>query len=366
MAAERLDIRSMLPGEIEAEIKSLGLPSYRAKQIFRWLSRGAESFSEMSDIPRSAVPMLEERFRIDSPHALSRQVSSDGTEKILWELSDKNTVESVVMSYKYGNTICVSSQVGCRMGCAFCASTIGGLVRNLTAGEILSQIIFAEKETGKKISHVVMMGIGEPLDNMDNVLRFLSLCREADGVCIGMRNISLSTCGLTEKIDKLADYNLQLTLSVSLHGPDDETRSRIMPVNRAYGVKKVLGACERYFQKTGRRISFEYAMIDGVNDSLRHAQLLADAVSGAGAHVNLIRLNEVEGSPLHPSTQENLKRFTEYLRRRKINVTVRRRLGRDISAACGQLRRKKMLQSGAEDKNELLEFDRQRNSSKAE
>ncbi len=366
MAAERLDIRSMLPAELEAEIKELGLPAYRAKQVFKWLSSGAESFAEMTNIPRSALPALEERFRIDSPRALRTQTSSDGTEKILWELADGNTVESVVMSYKYGNTICVSSQVGCRMGCAFCASTIGGLVRNLTAGEILSQIIFAEKETGKKISHVVMMGIGEPLDNLDNVLRFLKLCQEPEGTCIGMRRISLSTCGLTEKIDKLADYNLQLTLSVSLHGPDDETRSRIMPVNRAYGVKKVFEACESYFRKTGRRISFEYAMIDGVNDTRRHAQLLADAIAGTGAHVNLIRLNEVEGSPLRPSTQENLKRFVEYLEKRKINVTVRRRLGRDISAACGQLRRKSMLQNGAEDRNELLELDRQRNSSKAE
>jgi len=235
------------------------------------------------------------------------------------------------------------------MGCAFCASTVGGLVRSLSAGEILAQIIFAEKESGKKISNIVMMGIGEPLDNMDNVLRFLKLCSNQDGLGIGMRHISLSTCGLTEKIDKLSEYNLQLTLSVSLHAPDDETRSRIMPVNKAYGVDKVFDACTRYFDKTGRRISFEYAMIAGVNDTMEHAKLLARRLAGTGAHLNLILLNEIEGSPLHPSSKADLDRFVDYLRSKRVNVTIRRRLGRDISAACGQLRRKNAQHTAAEE-----------------
>ena len=247
------------------------------------------------------------------------------------------------MRYKYGNTVCVSSEVGCAMGCAFCASTLGGLVRRLTAGEILDQVLFTQIDSGQPVSHIVLMGIGEPLDNYDAVIRFLELVNHPDGMNISMRHISLSTCGLTERIDKLASLHLQLTLSVSLHAPDDETRNRIMPVNRSCGVDKLLETCRRYFAETGRRISFEYAMIDGVNDTRWHGELLAKKLAGMGAHVNMIPLNNVEESPLKPSSRENICRFQQILERSGITATVRRSLGGDIDASCGQLRRKQLL-----------------------
>ena len=343
----KIDIKSMYQEELESALKSLGYPGYRGKQIFKWLSSGARNFDQMLNLPSTLRKELSSKFYITAPEIVRKQVSKlDGTVKYLWKLSDGNCIESVVMKYEHGNTVCVSSQVGCAMGCAFCASTIGGRIRNLTASEILDQVIFSQIDSGCKISNIVMMGIGEPLDNFENVIRFLHLVNDPDGVGIGMRHISLSTCGLTEKVDKLAELNLQLTLSVSLHGPDDVTRSKIMPVNKAYGVDKVLDTCKRYFSKTGRRISFEYAMIDGVNDSPYHARLLAKKLSGSGCHVNLIMLNEVEESNLRPSSQENLKRFIGILRQSGINVTLRRKLGPDIEASCGQLRRKAQVSSG--------------------
>ena len=244
------------------------------------------------------------------------------------------------MRYRHGNSVCISSQVGCAMGCAFCASTLGGRVRNLTAAELLDQVIFTQKDSGASISNIVLMGIGEPLDNYENVKRFLTLVNHPDGMNIGMRHISLSTCGLIKGIDRLAEEGLQLTLSVSLHAPDDETRTRLMPVNRACGVDALLAACRRYFEKTGRRISYEYAMIDGVNDSPRQAALLADRLEGTVAHVNLIPLNHVEESPLKPSPR--VAAFQKQLEKRGITATVRRRLGSDIDASCGHLRRKAM------------------------
>ena len=249
------------------------------------------------------------------------------------------------MRYHHGNSVCISSQVGCAMGCAFCASTIGGKVRNLTAGELLDQVIFTQKDSGHPISNIVLMGIGEPLDNYDNVRRFLTLVNHPDGLNIGMRHISLSTCGLIRGIDRLAEEGLQLTLSVSLHAPDDETRSALMPVNRGAGVAALFEACRRYFAKTGRRISYEYAMIEGVNDTPRHAALLADQLEGTVAHVNLIPLNHVEESPLKPST--HVSAFQRQLEKRGITATVRRRLGSDIDASCGQLRRKALKDRGA-------------------
>ena len=339
-ATEKRDIKSMLPEELERSLKDMGEPAFRAKQIFKWLWTGVETFEEMSNIPQKLRERLDREFYITCPQVERKQCSAvDGTIKYLWRLRDGNCVESVVMRYEHGNTVCVSSQVGCAMGCAFCASTIGGRVRNLAPSEIMDQVLFSQKDSGVKISNIVMMGIGEPLDNFDAVIKFLTLVNNPDGLNIGMRHISLSTCGLTEKVDKLAGYNLQLTLSVSLHAPDDETRSAIMPVNRAYGVEKVLEACRRYFQATGRRISFEYAMIDGVNDTRNHARLLASELKGTGSHVNLIPLNHVEESPLRPSKPENLREFISVLRKNGINVTVRRKLGPDIDASCGQLRR---------------------------
>jgi 23S rRNA (adenine2503-C2)-methyltransferase len=337
------DIKSLLLPELTDTLTDMGEPAYKAVSVFRWLHSGVESFSEMTDISKALRVKLDERFYITVPEVLRKQVSQqDGTVKYLWRLSDGNSVESVLMRYEHGNSICISSQVGCRMGCRFCASTIGGLVRSLAPSELVDQVLFSQKESGLHISNIVLMGIGEPLDNFDNVKRFLKLISDPNGMNIGMRHISLSTCGLVEKVDKLGEDNLQLTLSVSLHAPDDETRSRLMPVNKAYGVDELLSACRRYFKKTGRRISFEYAMIDGVNDTPYHARLLADKLKHMASHVNLIQLNRVTESEFEPTSRENLKKFVGILRDSGINVTVRRRLGGDIDASCGQLRRKSL------------------------
>ena len=341
MTDDRKDILSLLPEELEAELAAMGEQKFRAAQIFQWLGRGVRSFDGMSNLSLDLRRKLGERFFLYEPKVLSKQVSAlDGTIKYLWELRDGNAVETVVMSYRHGNTVCVSSQVGCRQGCAFCASTIGGLVRNLSASEILDEVLFSELDSGKKISNIVLMGIGEPLDNFDNVMRFLELVNHPKGMNIGMRHISLSTCGIIESFDELADRDLQLTLSVSLHAPDDETRSRIMPANHGRGVDQLINACKAYFEKTGRRISFEYAMIDGVNDSPEQAKLLAKHAKAVSAHVNLIPLNHVEERQFQPSTPEHLKQFIKILEDSGVNVTVRRRLGSDVDASCGQLRRK--------------------------
>ena len=335
------DIKAMLPDEIAAALAELGEPKYRAKQIFQWLARGVESFDEMTDVSKKLRETLKREFFITKLKMLRKQVSSiDGTIKYLWELPDGNAVETVVMQYRHGNTICISSQVGCRQGCAFCASTIGGLIRGLESSEMFDEVLYSERESGMKISNIVLMGIGEPLDNFDNVIRFLRLVNHPDGENIGMRHISLSTCGLTERFDDLANLNLQLTLSVSLHAPDDETRSRIMPANRGRGVEQLISACSRYYEKTGRRISFEYAMIDGVNDTPYHAKLLAQHAKRVCAHVNLIPLNHVEERQFAPSTPEHMKAFIRILEEAGVNVTVRRRLGSDVDASCGQLRKK--------------------------
>ena len=334
----------MTPEEIAAYLKELGQPAFRAKQVFRWLYRGVSSFEEMSDLPKALRQKLAESCQLTPPTVARKQVSArDGTIKYLWQLSDGNCIETVLMRYKHGNTVCISCQVGCRMGCAFCASTLAGRVRNLTPAEVVDQVLFTQLDSGAEVSNIVLMGIGEPLDNFDTVMRFLTLANHPDGLNIGMRHISLSTCGLTEQIDKLAQYRLQLTLSVSLHAPDDETRSRIMPVNKSVGVEKLMASCRRYFQKTGRRISYEYAMIDGVNDSDRQADLLAGLLRGMPGHVNLIPLNDVEESPLRPSRR--VAAFQKRLESRGVTVTVRRRLGSDIDASCGQLRRKAMRET---------------------
>lgn len=335
------NIKSMLKNEIASDFAEMGMQSFRAAQVYKWLHSGCCGFDEMTNLSKEMRAALEEQYFITVPGILRKQESKlDGTIKYLWELYDGNSVESVLMKYEHGYTICISTQVGCRMGCAFCASTLGGLVRSLEPSEMLDQVLFAQKDANCRISNIVLMGIGEPLDNFDNVLRFLELVNSKEGLNIGMRHISLSTCGLVEKVDKLADYNLQLTLSVSLHAPDDETRSKIMPVNNKYNVDTLLSSCRRYFEKTGRRISFEYSMIHGVNDTPYHAELLAKKLSGTGSHVNLILLNNVDERPLKPSTKEDLKKFMQILQNRGINVTVRRRLGSDIDASCGQLRRK--------------------------
>lgn len=345
------DLASMLPEELEADFEQLNLPKYRAGQVFRWLGRGVRDLDAMSDLPKALRARLAEIYYLYEPKVLRKQVSAiDGTIKYLWELRDGQAVETVVMSYKHGNTVCVSSQVGCRQGCAFCASTIGGLVRNLTPSEILDEVLFSQLDSQKEISNIVLMGIGEPLDNFDNVMRFLDLVNHPQGMNIGMRHISLSTCGITERFDDLAARDLQLTLSVSLHAPDDETRSRLMPANRGRGVEHLIACCKKYYELTGRRISFEYAMIDGVNDTARHAELLARHAREVCAHVNLIPLNHVEEREFRPSTPGHMKAFIKILEEKGVNVTVRRRLGSDVDASCGQLRRKRE-QAQREDPN---------------
>lgn len=336
-----IDILSMLPEEIEKDFAELGEPKYRAGQVFSWLHKGVRNFDKMTNIGKALREKLKERYSLHEPKILSKQVSEiDGTIKYLWELRDGNAVETVVMSYEYGNTVCVSCQVGCRQGCAFCASTIGGLVRSLDASEILDEVLYSQLDSGKHISNIVLMGIGEPLDNFDNVMRFLELVNHPKGLNIGMRHISLSTCGITERFDQLADRNLQITVAVSLHAPDDETRSRLMPANRGRGVDQLIDSCKRYYERTGRRISFEYAMIDGVNDSEYHAKLLCKRALDVGAHVNLIPLNHVEEREFKPSTPAHMKAFIKILEDAGVNYTVRRKLGGDVDASCGQLRRK--------------------------
>ncbi|NCB63477.1 MAG: 23S rRNA (adenine(2503)-C(2))-methyltransferase RlmN [Clostridia bacterium] len=338
------DLKSMSLEEMTAFFKEIGEPGFRAKQVFVWLHKGVTSFDDMSNLSKPLREKLADTCLITKPEVERKQVSAqDGTIKYLWRLGDGNCIETVLMRYHHGNTVCISSQVGCLMGCAFCASTLGGKVRDLTAAEMLDQVLFTQLDSGAPISNIVLMGIGEPLDNLATVLRFLELINHPDGMNIGMRHISLSTCGLTEKIDKLAEHGLQLTLSVSLHAPDDETRSRIMPVNRAVGVEKLFETCRRYFETTGRRISYEYAMIDGVNDADWQADLLAKRLKGVPGHVNLIPLNEVAESPFKPSRR--VAAFQKRLEGHGVTATVRRKLGGDIDASCGQLRRKAMKET---------------------
>ena len=336
-----MNLKSLTQPEIGALLKEMGQPAFRAKQIYTWLHKGVRSYEEMGNVPKALRQLLEEQYPICAPEVVRKQESQkDGTIKYLWQLSDGNCVETVLMRYHYGNTVCISTEVGCRMGCAFCASTLGGLVRKLEPFEMLDQVLFTQVDSGLPISHIVLMGIGEPLDNFDHVMRFLELVNSQDGMNISMRHISLSTCGLVPKIDELAKRKLQLTLSISLHAPNDDVRNTIMPVNKAYPTEELLAACRRYYQATNRRISFEYAMIDGVNDSKENARELIRRLKGLPAHFNLIPLNHVEESPLKPSSRNAVQQFQKTLEDAGITATVRRTLGGDIDASCGQLRRK--------------------------
>ena len=336
-----MNIRSMTLPEVTALVKELGQPAFRGKQIFTWLHKGAASYEEMTNLPKPLREALTEKYPIYAPKPVRRQESArDGTIKYLWELSDGNCVETVLMRYHYGNTVCISTEVGCLMGCAFCASTLGGLVRRLQPNEMLEQVMFTQLDSGLPINHIVLMGIGEPLDNFDNVMRFLELVNSPDGMNISMRHISLSTCGLVPKIDELAKRKLQISLAISLHGPNDEIRNRIMPVNKAYPMEELLAACRRYFEATSRRIHFEYAMIDGVNDRVCDAKEILSRIKGLPAHFNLIPLNHVEESPLKPSSKSAVAAFQKTLEEGGVTATVRRTLGGDIDASCGQLRRK--------------------------
>lgn len=334
-----LDILSLSAETLENQITALGYPKYRAQQVMQWLTRGCRDFEEMSNLPQALRLQLNEKYSLHAPQLLRRQISAeDGTVKCLWGLQDGHSVETVFMRYRYGNSVCISSQVGCRQGCAFCASTIGGLIRSMTPGEMYDEVIFTEKAVSDRVSSIVLMGIGEPLDNLDNVISFLRMISRADARNIGLRHITISTCGLPEQMMQLAEERLPITLAVSLHAPDDDTRTKIMPSNR--GVESVINACEQYIRMTGRRISFEYAMIDGVNDSIGQANLLAGYAKRIGAHVNLIPLNYVKERGLKPSSASVITMFQNTLLDQGVNVTVRRRLGSDIDASCGQLRRK--------------------------
>ena len=336
-----MNLRSLTLAELADLLKTMGQPAFRAKQVYTWLHRGIRGYDEMTDLPKTLRAALAEQYPLYTPQAVRRQESArDGTIKYLWRLSDGNCVETVLMRYHYGNTVCISTEVGCRMGCAFCASTLGGLVRRLEPAEMLDQVLFTQLDSGLPISHIVLMGIGEPLDNFDNVLKFLENVNSPLGLNISMRHISLSTCGIVPKIDALAEKKLQLTLSVSLHAPNDSVRDRIMPVNRAYPMEELLAACRRYYAATSRRISFEYAMIAGVNDTPAAARELLEKMRGLPAHFNLIPLNRVEESPLKPSSRGAVAEFQRILEQGGIPATVRRTLGGDIDASCGQLRRK--------------------------
>ena len=335
------DIKSMTLEEVTAQMAALGEKSFRAKQLYDWMHvKLAEGFDDMSSLSIPLRQKLKENYSLTCLKMVDERVSQvDGTRKYLFGLEDGHVIESVRMQYHHGNSVCISSQVGCRMGCRFCASTQGGRVRNLTAGEIANEVYAAARDTGERVSHIVLMGIGEPLDNFDHVMDFLSIISSPNGVNIGMRNISLSTCGLVPMIYKLAERHLGLTLSVSLHAPTDEMRSSMMPVNDVYPVEQLIRACRDYQQETGRRVSFEYSMVNGVNDSPQTARRLAQLIKGMGAHVNLIPINPVDGSPYSATDAANVKRFQTLLTELGVNATVRRRLGTDISAACGQLRR---------------------------
>lgn len=341
---DKLDLRSCTYSEIENYILSVGEARFRAEQIFDWLNKkGALSFSDMTNISKPLREKLEKGAYISGARIAEKHKSKiDDTIKYLIEFDDGECVETVVMRYHHGITVCISSQVGCNMGCRFCASTIGGKKRDLSAGEIMLQLLLAGRDIGERISNIVMMGIGEPLDNFENVSRFLINVNDERGVGIGYRHISLSTCGLVDGIDALAKMNIPITLSVSLHAPNNEIRSRIMPVNRKYPIEQLLDACRRYQQVTTRRISFEYAMIEGVNDSEQNAHELAKRLSGILCHVNLIPVNDVSERSYKKSSAEKIKKFIDILTRAGITATVRRSLGSDISASCGQLRQKRL------------------------
>ena len=338
---DKTGLKSMTREELVLLLAGWGEAKFRAGQLFEWLhGKRARSFDEMTNLSKPLRQKLQESCYINGLEAKRILEAQDGTAKFLFRLRDGNTVESVLMAHDYGNSLCISSQVGCRMGCAFCASTIGGKVRDLAASELLDQVYEAGRLSGKRIDSVVLMGIGEPLDNFGAVLRFLTLVRDPKGLGLSHRHISLSTCGLCEEIDRLADEKLQITLSVSLHAADDETRDRIMPVNRKYKIGRLMQSCRRYFEITGRRVSYEYALIGGVNDGLETARKLAALLRGQNCHVNLIPVNPVAETPYRRGSRKSAEAFRAELERLGLAATIRREMGTEIDAACGQLRRK--------------------------
>lgn len=337
--AYKAELRSMSLEELVIFVERLGEKGFRAKQLHQWIVKGVNSFADMKNLPKSLVGLLEESSYLQNADIIERLVSNDGTLKLLHKLHDGNVIESVMMTYKHGNSACISTQVGCRMKCSFCASTLNGMIRGLTAGEMLGQIYEIQNLTEKRIDHVVLMGSGEPLDNYDEVISFIRMACDENGLNLSGRNITLSTCGLIPEIIKLADEKLQITLAISLHNPFEEERSEIMPINKKYSIERLILAVDYYIQKTNRRVTFEYALIEGVNDSVKHAEELGRLLKGKLVHINLIPINTVSEKKLFPTTQNQIKRFKDILMDKyKINTTVRRELGSDINAACGQLR----------------------------
>lgn len=341
MQTDKKNILNYDIDELNEIVTSFGEKGFRAKQVFSWLSKGVESFDEMGNVPKALRDALDLDFYIGQPNVVIEQKSSqDGTRKCLYEFVDGARVESVFMKYNYGNSICISSQVGCRMGCKFCASTMNGLERNLTAGEMLGEVLKMRNITGENISHVVIMGMGEPLDNYDEVSKFIRLIHDSEGYNMSLRNITISTCGLIPMIERFANDFPQVNLAVSLHAPNDEIRKQTMPIANKYSYDELLKACKVYTEKTGRRITFEYSMIDGVNDSLENARELGEKLSGWLTHVNLIPLNKVKEREYNAANKDNILKFRDYLESKGIAVTIRRTLGADIDAACGQLRQR--------------------------
>ena len=347
----KTQLLSMTPEELGVYLKDMGQPAFRAKQVFAWLHQGVP-FERMSNLPKALRETLAENC-LDNPVQVLETITSklDGTIKLLYRLHDGHVIEGVLMRYKYGNTLCVSTQVGCRMGCAFCASTLDGCARSLSAGEILGQIVCANgvlAPQGQKVGNVVLMGSGEPMDNYDNVVRFLRILRMEGGLCIGMRSVSLSTCGLVPNMCRFAQEDLPVTLSLSLHAPNDEIRKRLMPVANAYTMDETLDACRYYIEKTGRRVIFEYALVHGVNAAPEHAAQLADRLRGMQCHVNLIPLNSVPERGLTGVSEREVDAFKHVLEQKNISVTRRREMGDDIEGACGQLRRRYLSDNAAQ------------------
>lgn len=336
----KLELRGQHVSTLEVLCQELGCPKFRAKQIFKWVNKGVKSFDEMSDLPKDLREKLATRSYVNSAEIVQVLNSEkDGTRKYLFKLNDGNVIESVLMRYKHGNSVCVSTQVGCRMGCRFCASTIDGMVRNLTAGEILGQILDIQNDIDERVSNIVLMGSGEPLDNFNEVIRFLEIVNHKDGLNVSQRHITLSTCGIVPKIYELADLKYQITLAISLHSALNEERSELMPINKSYPIEALLDACDYYAEKTGRRITFEYALILGKNDREDKAKELAKLLKGRLCHVNLIPVNPVKERGYEASDNQSIEKFKGVLKRAGVETTVRRELGSDINAACGQLRK---------------------------
>ncbi len=339
---QKPDIKSLTLAELTEALAALGEKPFRAKQLYQWMhEKLARSYEEMTNLPKALKEKLEQHFTYTSLSMVTFQESKlDGTRKYLFELADGNVVESVWMKYKHGNSVCISSQVGCRMGCRFCASTLDGLERNLLPGEMLDQVYYISKHTGERVSNLVMMGTGEPMDNYDNALKFIHMLTDENGLHMSQRNVTVSTCGIVPRMRRLAEEDLQITLALSLHATTDEKRRRLMPIANAYSLSEVIPACRYYFEKTGRRITFEYSLVRGVNDTKEDAEELIALIGDLNCHVNLIPVNPIEERDFKESTSEAIRAFQMRLEKHKINATIRREMGRDIDGACGQLRRR--------------------------